>query len=156
MRQLVMRGSPWSPDERRAVRDYCQSDVDAIERLLPKMLPDIDLPRALLRGRYMAAAARIERAGVPIDTGQLACLRGNWDRLKANLIHVIDTDYGIFEGRTFKKDRWRAYLERQSISWPSQEDGELVLDDETFREMARTYPAQVGPIRELRHTLSQL
>jgi DNA polymerase I len=30
------------------------------------------------------------------------------------------------------------------------------LDDDSFREMARTYPREVGPMRELRHTLGQL
>ena len=40
--------------------DYCESDVVALTRLLPVMLPKIDLPRALLRGRYMAAAAAME------------------------------------------------------------------------------------------------
>ena len=34
--------------------------------------------------------------------------------------------------------------------------GELDLKDETFREMARAYPAQIGPIRELRYALSQM
>ena len=32
------------------------------------MLPQIDLARALLRGRYMAAASAMEWNGVPIDT----------------------------------------------------------------------------------------
>ena len=32
------------------------------------MLPRIDLPRALLRGRFMKAAAAIEWNGMPIDT----------------------------------------------------------------------------------------
>jgi hypothetical protein len=34
--------------------------------------------------------------------------------------------------------------------------GTLALDDDTFREMAKLYPEQVGPIRELRYALSQL
>ena len=42
------------------ILDYCESDVLALARLLPAMLPRIDLPRALLRGRYMAAAAAME------------------------------------------------------------------------------------------------
>ena len=45
-----------------------------------RMLPDIDLPRALLRGRYMAAAARMERNGVPIDTATLELLRSDTGR----------------------------------------------------------------------------
>jgi hypothetical protein len=51
MRALVLRGGPWSGKERRAILDYCESDVTALARLLPAMLPRIDLPRALLRGR---------------------------------------------------------------------------------------------------------
>src|SRR5262252_10905428 len=51
MRDLVLRGGPWSKEERIAILDYCQSDVVALERLLPAMVPAIDLPRALLRGR---------------------------------------------------------------------------------------------------------
>ena len=56
------------------ILDYCESDVDALARLLPAMLPRIDLPRALLRGRYMAAAAAMEYAGMPIDVP--TCWRG--------------------------------------------------------------------------------
>ena len=57
MRDLISRGGPWSDDERLAVLDYCETDVAALARLLPAMLPKIDLPRALLRGRYMAAVS---------------------------------------------------------------------------------------------------
>jgi hypothetical protein len=57
MRALILRGGPWSEDERTAIFNYCEGDVDALDRLLPAMLPKLDLPRALVRGRYMAAAA---------------------------------------------------------------------------------------------------
>jgi hypothetical protein len=39
------------------VLDYCEADVVALAKLLPAMLSGVDTPRALLRGRYMAAAA---------------------------------------------------------------------------------------------------
>ena len=74
-----MRGGPWTDDERGGILDYCEGDVDALARLLPAMLPKIDLPRALLRGRYMAAAARMEHAGVPIDQEKLALFRATLD-----------------------------------------------------------------------------
>src|SRR5262249_21391843 len=76
--------------------DYCQSDVDALARLLPEMLPEIDLPRALLRGRYMASAARMEWTGVPIDVATLTRLRTHWERLKGRLIAEVDRDYHVF------------------------------------------------------------
>ncbi len=155
MRQLVLRGGPYTDDERRAVLDYCQTDVDALAKLLPAMDADIDLPRALLRGRYMAAVARMEWRGVPVDTDALAAFRQNWQAVQERLIQRIDTDYGIYDGRTFKADRWAGWLSANDIPWPRLPSGELALDDDTFREMARTYPA-VAPVRELRTTLAQL
>jgi hypothetical protein len=156
MQQLALRGGPYAPQERRDLLDYCQSDVDSLARLLPAMLPKIDLPRALLRGRYMAAAARMEWNGVPIDVKTLAALLENWDLIKGGLIARVDKDYGVYEGRTFKACRFEEYLWGQGISWPCLDSGALALDDDTFREMAKIHPAEIGPIRELRHTLSQL
>jgi hypothetical protein len=313
MRRLAMRGGPYTAGEREALLDYCESDVNALARLLPAMLPQIDLPRALLRGRYMAAAARMEWNGVPLDAEALAQLRAGWDGIKGRLIAAVDADYGVFvpagrcalnpdsvlggavlreaaewgidpyrladavdavwaeerqasaegfaarraarkatgltarrigrwedaghdysewpgldatartlagrhpalgigpgytaeggpddtdyagrlwgvlRGRTetarpkhhpdllrraaelvascpageadysgpmrFSAERWAGYLAHEGIPWPRLESGALALDDDTFREMARAYPTEVGPIRELRHTLGQL
>jgi hypothetical protein len=155
MRQLALRGGPYTADERLALLDYCQTDVAALARLLPAMLAKIDLPRALLRGRYMGAAARMEWAGVPIDTKALTSLRGNWSAIQGRLIWRIDRNYGVFDGRTFKADRWAAWLAQNGIPWPRLPSGSLALDDETFRQMARSFP-RVAPIRELRASLSQL
>src|SRR5258708_21385945 len=44
MRDLVLRGGQWSDTERTAILEYCESDVAALERLLPAMFPNIDLP----------------------------------------------------------------------------------------------------------------
>jgi hypothetical protein len=178
MRDLAIRGGPYTPEEQLALLDYCQADVDALARLLPTMLPKIDLPRALLRGRYMAAAARIEWAGVPIDVQALGRLSTAWDAIKAKLVVAVDADYGVFvpAGKaqasaesapvsspepayagplTFSAKRWGDYLARQGIPWPCLPSGALALDDDTFRDMAKAHPV-VSPIRELRHSLSQL
>ena len=80
------------PAERKSLLDYCQSDVDALVRLLPAMLPQIDLPRALMRGRYMAAAARMEWAGTPIDTQLLEVLRDNREAIQNRLISITDRE----------------------------------------------------------------
>lgn len=107
MRDLAIRGGPFTPAERDALLDYCQTDVDALCRLLPAMLPEIDLPRALLRGRYMAAVASMEHTGTPIDVGTLGTLRGNWARIKGRLTREIDRDYGVYvaTGRYRVNDR---------------------------------------------------
>jgi len=155
MRSLILRGGPWSPEERAAILDYCAGDVTALEQLLPAMLPRIDLPRALLRGRYMKAAAIMEHNGTPIDIETLGLLRQCWTDIQDDLITEIDADYGVFDGRTFKADRWESYLVAHDIPWPRLESGRLDLSDNAFRQMAKAYPA-VSPMRELRSALSDL
>jgi hypothetical protein len=137
------------------ILNYCMGDVDALARLLPVMAPRIDLPRALLRGRYMAAAARMEYAGPPIDVPMLEKLRRHWAVIQDKLIERIDADYGVYEGRSFRLERFERWLAQASIPWPRLESGRLDLSDDTFRQMARVYPA-VSPLRELRSSLADL
>ena len=140
MRELVLRGGPWSEMDRTAILDYCEGDVAALERLLSAMLPGIDLPRALLRGRYMAAAAAMEHVGTPIDVPMLELFRRRWTDIQDQLIAEIDVDYGVFDGRTFKADRFARWLAAHNIPWPLLESGHLDLTDDTFRHQARAYP----------------
>lgn len=142
----------YTPDE---ILNYCATDIAALERLLPAMLPAIDLPRALLRGRYMAAVSAMEWNGVPIDTYTLARLREGWSEIQDQLITAIDRDYHVYEGRSFRADRFADWLTRRHIPWPLLESGRLDLSDDTFRQMAKAYPA-VSPLRELRSSLSDL
>lgn len=155
MRALIMRGGPWTEDERTAILNYCEADVDALERLLPAMLPQIDLPRALLRGRYMAAAAAMEHAGTPIDGEMLELFQRHWTSIQDRLIAEIDAAYGVFDGRIFKAGRFAGWLAANNIPWPLRESGHLDLSDDTFRQQARAHPI-VSPLRELRSSLSDL
>lgn len=155
MRDLILRGGPWTPAEKKSILDYCESDVSALAKLFNRMQSILDLPRALQRGRYMKAAAHIEFNGIPIDTEMLSRLSERWESIQDDLISNINATYDIYEGRTFKTDKFMAWLVRNNIPWPRLESGALDLQDDTFREMARAYPA-VAPLRELRVTLSQM
>jgi DNA polymerase-1 len=160
-RGLVMRGGPWSTTERRRILDYCQMDVDVLGPLLERMLPGIlvrpcGLGQALLRGRYMAAVARMERAGVPIDAEMLWRLRTNWGEIKAALISSVNEDFGVYEGMSFRAGLFAGYLADNGIvDWPRTAAGHLVLDRDTFSDLAKRYP-QLVPLKELRNTLSEL
>jgi DNA polymerase-1 len=154
MQEAIGSGS-WrgrcTPEE---VLDYCEPDVAALERLLPVMEPHVDLPRALLRGRYMPAAAAMEWNGTPIDVETRARLLEGWEDIQDELIRAVDT-YGIYDGRTFKADRWAKLMAELGIPWPLLESGQPDLKDKTFRQLAKAYPV-VSPYRELRHSLSEL
>jgi DNA polymerase I len=155
MRELILSGGPWCEDQRIAILDYCESDVRALERLLPAMAAQIDLPRALVRGRYMSAVAHMEYAGVPIDVDRLALLREHWVGIQDELIAAIDAEYHVYDGRTFKSDKFASWLAAAGIPWPRLDSGRLDMAGGTFRQMARAYPA-VSPMRELRSSLADL
>ena len=66
MRELALRGGPYSETEKIDLLDYCQSDVDGLALLLQEMSKKLDWPRAVgIRGRYMIAVARMEKVGTP-------------------------------------------------------------------------------------------
>jgi hypothetical protein len=156
MRNLVLRGGPWTGEETTAYLDYCQIDVEKTAQLVTTMAPTIDLPRALIRGRYMGAVSAMEWAGPPIDVTTLNRFREGWFDIQDQLIAEIDRYYDVYEGRTFKTDKFAAALTRLGItSWPLTETGQLSTEDDTFADMAKSYPA-LGPLRDLKYALGQM
>jgi hypothetical protein len=156
MRALASRrGRPYAQSERQALLDYCEADVKALVRLLPRMLPRIDLPRALLRGRFVQAVATMEHNGIPVDGATLALLNEHWESLQLQMIEHVDADFGVFDGVHFRSELFARWLARVGIPWPRLRFGELALDDGTFRDMAASYPA-LQPLRQLRQALDLL
>ena len=74
-RELAMRGGPFTETEWEGLLDYCQQDVDATAHLLLGISNYLSIPHALIRGRYMQSVARMERNGIPMDTGLLSEVR---------------------------------------------------------------------------------
>ena len=155
MRDLAIRGGPFTDDERQALLDYCAEDVHALERLLPRMLPRIDVPRALLRGRYGWASASMEHRGIPIDVPMFKHLKNRWGHIQTALVEEVDARYGVFDGTTFKREKFADWLIASGIPWPRLESGQLDLKDDTFRSMAKAHPA-IAELRELRAALGKM
>ena len=155
MRDLAIRGGPFTDEERWALLDYCAEDVYALERLLPRMLPRIDIPRALLRGRYGWAVASMEHRGIPIDVPTFEHLKNRWSHIQTALVEEVDARYGVFEGLTFKRDKFAHWLIDNNIPWPRLPSGQLDMQDDTFRSMAKAYTA-VAELRELRSALGKM
>ena len=103
----------------------------------------------------MKAAAMMENVGIPVDIGTLTVLKNNWELIEDRLIRRVDADYGIYEGRSFKSERFAAWLAQKGIPWPQLESGRLALDDDTFHIMAARFP-EIEPIRQVRVSLSQM
>lgn len=154
MRNLALRGQPYSQAEKEALINYCQSDVDALQELFSAIAPQIDLPRALIRGQYSIPLAQMEGYGSPIDLDTYRKLSDNWDNIKLDLIKQIDKDFDVYENGSFREAKFRAYLVRDEIEWPCQSSGKLKLDEETFKLMAQIHP-RIAPLRQLRDSLSK-
>jgi DNA polymerase I len=160
MRDLILRGHPYSDDEQRLILDYCEQDVEALERLLPAMLPQIDIPYAIFRGRYTTAVAKMEFSGTPVDVPLLDRLRGCWDELKLRIATDVETEFGfdVYQGTHWSNQRFEHLLSRMGIldEWPSTPSGLLSTeDDDVFKPMVIRYPS-LAPLRDLRSTLIRL
>lgn len=160
MRDLILAGGPWDEREQRDILHYCAEDVrvtgDLFQAMLPQLAPnDHTHFGALLRGRYTCAVARMEWHGIPLDVATLSRLHNGWEDIKWDLIADIDQQFGVYDGTTFVAARFVAYIEREGIPWPRLPSGALMLDDDTFRERAKSYPA-IAPLRELRHALGKM
>jgi len=64
----------------------------------------------------MKAAAQIETNGIPIDLQMLEHLRQRWDGIQGRLIAAVDADYGIYDGQSFRTQRFAEYLTHRGIA----------------------------------------
>ena len=89
--------------------------------------------------------------GVPIDVPTLARLREGWTGIQDRLITAIDATIACMTAAVSSRP-FVPLLHRHGIPWPLLESGRLDLSDDTFRQMAKAYPA-ISPLRELRSSL---
>jgi len=166
MQQLAVRGAPFTASEQQALVAYCLEDVEALEALLPELLRRIwkhhrnrerYLQRALFRGEYMKAITACRRTGIALDTPCVARVQDRWDDIKLALIEAVNPEYGVYEGSTFKRNRFIEYLEREGLTkrWPRTASGIPAMDDDTWKAMTALHP-QLENLRELTSTLGKL
>lgn len=155
MRDLIIAGGPWSALDQERIVEYCRSDVIALKNLFFAMAENIDLDRALLRGRYMSAVSAMEWSGIPMDVKNLKHLLGRKECIRRELTQEVDRESGVFIDGCFCERRFGGYLSQRGIAWPRHPGGRLKLDQKTFDERSDTHTA-LKPIRDLRRTNSSL
>jgi len=155
MRDLILYGQDYTPNERSKILDYCESDVTALEPLLEKMASKLNLSQAILRGDYVKAVAKIESLGIPIDGEKYTSLKENWEEIKSSLIEEMDAMCGVYDNGSFKQSKFEEYLIKHDISWPRTAKGNLDLKEQTFRDLSVTHPS-LYDLYQLRVSLSKL
>ncbi len=141
MRDLALRGGPFTSDERQALIDYCETDVIALGKLLPRMLSQIDMRQALFRGRYVSAVGAIERAGIPIDHDLANRLQVNWEGIVTELIEVGRRQFDVIGRRDIDHAKFANWVEGRGLyDWPQTPTGQYATDSDTLNEWGRRLP----------------
>jgi hypothetical protein len=162
MRDRILKGFPFTAEEREEILRYCADDVGALRELLLKLLPLIDMPIALHRGEAVAALARSTHIGVPIDMEIFSQLsdKKTWRELRDSMVPLVDKA-GIYTCDRRGEWHWNSdpfaqWTAAERITWPRHEEsGKLDLRRKTFESMGKAYP-RVEPLRQLRYIRSKL
>jgi DNA polymerase-1 len=162
MRDRIIQGPPFSTEEREVIQLYALDDARSLAVVVKHLIPTIrSLPHAMGRAKFMWPIAQQERRGIPVDLPFLGYYRANESAIKRELALTLGAPFGVYEfdeeGRPhWRKHLWEGYVKRHAmIHWPRHPSGALDTDDQTFRDMEGLYP-QIGPLRELRYTLSKM
>jgi hypothetical protein len=154
-RETILTTSNWTPELIDQTLRYNLSDADGTLAVGLKMAPSLDMPRALLRGRYDQACGVIEYYGVPLDVAWWERFARVREPLLLRLVKELDR-FQIFDGLRFKHKRFARLLATLRIPWERTESGKrLLLQDDYFRDQAELYPV-LKHLHLLRTTISKL
>lgn len=156
MRHLILGGGPFTPLEKEEILNYCESDVAALDALLPKMLPKIDIRRAISRGTYIIEVAKIEDRGIPIDTEKLEAIRARRNDL---IMHLVSRypHIDVYQGTVFSQKKFEAFLTRIGLvaCWKRTKTGIYLTEDSYLEDMGRRFEI-IEDLRQLKKLVLQL
>ena len=170
MRNLILRGFPFTSEEREAILDYCMEDVRNTAKWFDAMLPQLDIQRAIFRGGYTRAVAHVEFNGIPVDTKAIEQLKQNWSETMSKLAAQLESDHGygcyVFENDRVKWSTkgFESLINRMGLadSWPKTLTGKFMTSDadgkegkDVFKRMAELNP-ELEDLRQMRKTFLEM
>ena len=155
MRDLILSGKgKYTEDEWAQTEGYNRADVDETDAVFGVIAPSIDLPRALLRGRYMGAVARMEWVGLPISRYLLDLLIENWEPLQLYYI-ARDDEFGLYDHTSIRLERLQDLINKRGWDWPLTSTGLPELKLKTLGRQAKRYP-ELKKLVRLREQIAEL
>lgn len=155
MRELVLRGGPYTPEQRQDIMNYCESDVRETVALFRKLLPSINIPQAIVRGDSMAVFAKIGDEGLPADTERFAAIRalGN-EGLRRLWQEHLDV-HGLMENGSFCYQRFAELVIKSGIPWPRTDTGRFKTDKDTLKDASKVYGEPWASVYELVRSIAE-
>jgi hypothetical protein len=156
MRDMILGNEDYTPEQRHEIQDiYNPEDVNDTIALLGALGGPVDnIDHALFRGRYMAAAARMERVGLPVDGGYLNPLMERWEALQLYYIQQHD-EFHLYDGAHFVEARLWDLVEAKGWDWPRTPTGRYQLTRKTIGRQATRYP-ELKSLARLRDQIAEL
>jgi len=158
MRDLILRGKPWTEKEIEGILDYCAEDTYDTTALLAAMwekIPDtfycrerIDgLKAALHRGRSMVGFAWMRYVGIPIDVEMTSRLSQHFETIMQDLYKEIRDEFPVFaddESFDIAPSKWlpflksKGWLDNPAHPWPMTKGGKKGDKKQPKRDMKRS------------------
>lgn len=155
MRDLVLRGGPYSATHKQEILEYCESDVRETVSLFRKLLPSMNIAQAVVRGDSMAAFAAIGARGLPVDVERFTAIQqlGN-EGLRLLWQEHLDI-HGLMENGSFCYRRFAGLVEKSGIPWPRSDTGRFRHDKDTLKDAAQAYGEPWGCVYELVRSIAE-
>jgi hypothetical protein len=171
MRDLILRGDPWSSKETQQILDYCAEDVYDTAALLAVFWPKVEnvpygrsrikidgMKAALHRGRMMQGFAWMRHVGIPIDVDMNDRLTTHFDHIMGSLYKEIREEFPIFNDESYDIAplKWKEFLKTKGWlnnpdhPWPMTSGGKKRANRQPKRDVKRTIPMMALVYPELK------
>lgn len=146
--QRILKGPPYSEQEKSNILAYCEQDVDDVSVLFSHLWERGSrdnphyLDQALLRGEYSKSMGIMTRVGMPVNVPLHDTIVTNWPLIRNALLESVG-HYGIFDKNgTFKHERFATVIDALGASdiWPRTAGGQYSTQAKDFRRMTAIYP----------------
>jgi DNA polymerase-1 len=156
VRNRIIKGGPFTPEEKAMIIKYAASDVDVLALLFALVEPQLDIDRALYRGDWSWVSALMENRGVPINGPLFRQIADpvTWNAMRDALVPELDKA-GVYVRHNdgnyhFSFDHFGEYLKAENIPWPLTEDGRLSTEAKVFDDLSKGH-SQLEGLRQLKH-----
>lgn len=154
MRDLALRGWPYTEEEKSDLMDYCSKDVEVLIPLVGKLNPSM---QSLIRGRYSAENGLMSIRGVPVDASGLVEFENRKGEILLEKAQEVNQLCGvdIFDDYSLSINSLEQFLLNTDPHWPTTDKKSLKRDNETLKSKEHLDP-RLPVIRQLLKSINML
>ena len=157
---LHLRFDADKPADRNEITDYCYADCDGCAGLYRHLVSRVAGGVMSHWCEYLKGVARMELRGIPFDIERYDRIQSMAPTIKASLIANVNATSPVFDGNSFRREKFLAWCRNVGINWPakvSKTTGNLYnsMDSDAMKDMETRHPF-IGEVRQVRKTLKHL